>query len=244
MQPPWHHLVPFLASVAASFIWFVPKPTPSIGSMVCKCLPVILLVMYLFCLEGWSHTENQLVLVALILSAFGDAFLVFPKSLGLPGVVAFGLAQVAFTCAFGFRSVSWVIGIILYLAVFAVFSVIMILEAIPSHYRIAVPMFILYGILIATMLWRALDRFRLQELLLERRLCTSAGAIIFVLSDLSIIFLQGGGLIPQPYSKFVTIATYYAAQLLITLGASEKFWLQDYPNKMDHEKTGNRGLCE
>ncbi|XP_068245039.1 lysoplasmalogenase TMEM86B-like [Palaemon carinicauda] len=233
MSPPWFHLVPFLATVTASFIWFVPKSKPSIFSMVCKCLPVIHLVIYLFYMDGWSHYENKLVLVALILSALGDAFLVCPKPFGgLTGVIAFGLAQIVFSCAFGFRSVSWYIGLILYIIVFIVFGVIVVLESIPPHYFRAVPVFILYGILIATMLWRAIDRFHLEEeLLLERRICTLLGAIIFVVSDLSIIFLQGAEYVPQPYSKFVTISTYYTAQLLITLGASQRFWELEDPFK-------------
>lgn len=234
LRPPWHHLVPYMAAVGASCIWFVPRPIPSVGSMALKCLPVVLLASYLFHVERWAHREADFVFVALVLSALGDAFLVFPKTLALPGIVAFGLAQLAFTYAFGFSSINWVLGAVLYGLVIVFLVVILIMIKIPERYRMIIPVPVFYAVLIMTMLWRALDRYRLKEdLSIERRLCTSLGGVIFVISDLSIIFLQGAQLIPQPYSKYVTMITYYLAQLLITLGTTETFWSGSSSGKVD-----------
>lgn len=77
---------------------------------------------------------------------------------------------------------------------------------------------VVYATLLSTMVWRALARvqlFEVEELWTWTKLCSSFGAILFMISDFLIgvhRFVQ-----PVPYEQILIMFTYYAAQLGITL---------------------------
>lgn len=60
-----------------------------------------------------------------------------------------------------------------------------------------------------------------------RRLCTALGAATFCVSDLCIVVLQLGRLLPHLYAQLIILSTYYLAQLLLVLGSAERFWAGD-----------------
>jgi uncharacterized membrane protein YhhN len=69
-----------------------------------------------------------------------------------------------------------------------------------------------YSTLLLTMMWRALSRAQIKNL--PRTLC-AAGAVFFVASDGVIAFSMF--YTPIIYSRIIIMATYYIAQLGITL---------------------------
>ncbi|XP_063599186.1 lysoplasmalogenase TMEM86B-like [Penaeus indicus] len=229
--PPHHQTLVFLASVGASFVWFVPSQLSSLKAMFFKCLPIVLLIDMLRGGGGGGGRggrglggaggggggggggEDAVVLQALILSLLGDALLVWPKYF-LPGTLAFGVAHCLYIYAWGFRQASVVTGAIIYL--FVAVCLACLLPKAPAHLRAAVTV---YSFVLVTMLWAAVNRYRQRRnLTWQHRACTLAGAFIFVLSDACLAFLQGLKLVPFPYGRLLTILTYYTAQFLIVIG--------------------------
>jgi uncharacterized membrane protein YhhN len=87
-----------------------------VWSTVMKCVPIICLMIFIF-LHGIKFTKeyrySQLILAGLIFSCLGDALLnwnLFPE-----GIAAFGLAQICYISAFGFKPTKPVIGLPLYI---------------------------------------------------------------------------------------------------------------------------------
>ncbi|XP_042230462.1 lysoplasmalogenase-like [Homarus americanus] len=222
---PVHYFLPYLVSVAASLVWYVPAEVPSLVGMVLKCVPIVCLKVFLVVLER-GRREANLGLVALIFSVIGDACLAWPEDLFLVGLAFFGLAQITYIVAFGFSKVSWVVGTALHGGNLLVMMAI--LPGLPDAVmKIALTF---YSFVLVTMIWRAMDRARLRkDLPAERRLCTAAGAVIFVISDVSIAVLQVGRLMPRVYCEFIVLSTYYTAQFLLVLGAAQTFWARRTP---------------
>ncbi|XP_045603575.1 lysoplasmalogenase TMEM86B [Procambarus clarkii] len=218
--PPFHYLLPFLASVAACMVVYVPMEEPSVAGLVLKCLPIVCLMGFLAVVEK-VEGEAAINLLALFFSVLGDACLVWMEELLVYGVAMFGVAQVAYVFAMGFERVSWVSGVGIHVSLLLV--VTSLLSGIPSPaLKVVVT---LYSLLLTTMIWRAFDRARLRrDLPVERRMCSLAGAVVFCMSDVAIVVAQLGRLLPPALALGLILATYYAAQLLLTLGAAENFW--------------------
>ncbi|XP_064111074.1 lysoplasmalogenase TMEM86B-like [Macrobrachium nipponense] len=215
---PLHHLVPYLLAVLASFVWFLPwEPTPWRAFL--KFLPILYLIAYMGITER-GKGESGKVLLALIFSAIGDAFLAYPDAWFVQGIQAFGVAQIFYTAAFGFEGIRLPMGIGLYGIGFVLLC--FILPHIPTPLNVAIP---IYNLLIGTMFWRALDRYALMShIRFERRLCSVLGAVLFITSDSCIVFLQIFQLIPHIPAQIIILSTYYSAQLLLMLGSADSFW--------------------
>nr|XP_053634817.1 lysoplasmalogenase-like [Cherax quadricarinatus] len=199
---------------------FLPMEEPSVAGAVLKCLPIVCLLGFLAQWSGdpGARQSARWHCAALLL---GDVCLVWPKELLAPGVVFFGLAQVSYVMSLGFQRVNWRLGLALHLG--SLLAMALLLPLIPS---LALKFLLTgYSILLTTMGWRALDRARLvHEVCGAQRACTLGGAVAFWVSDASIVILQLGQLIPHKYAQAVILSTYYIAQLLLTLGAAQKFW--------------------
>ncbi|XP_068245038.1 lysoplasmalogenase TMEM86A-like [Palaemon carinicauda] len=215
---PAHHLVPYLLAVLASFVWFLPwDPTP--WRTFLKFLPILYLIAYLGVTEK-GKGESGKIFFGLIFSAVGDAFMAYPDTWFLQGIQTFGISQIFYTAAFGFKAIKLPLGIGLYAIGFVLLY--FILPHIPSPLNVAIP---IYNLLIGTMFWRALDRYILMtHIRLERRVCSVLGAVLFITSDTCIVFLQIFKLIPHIPAQIIILSTYYAAQLLLMLGSAENFW--------------------
>lgn len=220
-SPPYHHLVPYLATVAASLIFFAPDEAPTGKGLALKCLPIVLLGLHLKLVEGSHQGEAKWVYRALQFSVVGDAFLVWPDQFFIQGILFFAVAQILYIKAFGFREISIGLGAIPLYGL-SMIALVLILPGLPAPLRVAVP---IYTLIITTMLWRVVDRARLRiDLSLERRFCSLVGAVSFVISDLCIATLQVGRLIPHASAQVIILLTYYLAQLFLVLGSFESFW--------------------
>ncbi|XP_042890361.1 lysoplasmalogenase-like [Penaeus japonicus] len=234
-SPPYYHLLPYLTAVAVSLVLFAPDEAPTGKGLALKCLPIVLLGLHLKVIEGSGQGEAKWVYRALQFSVVGDAFLVWPDQFFLQGILFFAVAQILYVKAFGFRDVSIGLGAIPLFGLSLV-ALVLILPGLPTPLRVAVPF---YALIITTMLWRAVDRARLRtDLSIERRMSSLLGAVTFVISDLSIVTLQVGQLIPHTYAQLIILSTYYLAQLFLVLGSFESFWERRVatPKKQTKEK--------
>lgn len=206
-------LVPFFKTVAIYFVLFIPSETPSLFSMVIKCLPIISLIVFVL-LHGMSlgdeYTFSRRILTGLVLSCLGDALLNWPQYF-LHGMAAFGAAQIMYTAAFGFKPLNATLGAAIY--TFGAIAAIILMPGLPGILVVAVP---LYDILLMTMVWRATARVQFfEELWTWTKLCSCAGGIVFAISDTLIGFHYFHK--PIPYAQALIMITYYAAQLGIAL---------------------------
>ncbi|XP_076069041.1 lysoplasmalogenase TMEM86A-like isoform X2 [Oratosquilla oratoria] len=242
-EPLWLHglksvgpkLVPFCKTVAIYFVLFIPVSQPSLFAMVIKCLPVLSLIAFVL-LHGMSLGEeyaySRRILLGLIFSVIGDAFLVWDEFF-LHGMAAFGVAQVFYTSAYGFRPLNMYAASVIY-AIMAV-GVTLLLPGVEGVLKVGVP---IYGVLLMTMVWRAVARVQLfQELWTWTKLCSCVGGIFFALSDSVIGFNAFYTAIP--HAQAIIMSTYYAAQLGISLSVvdSKASYLDSIrENKMKHGK--------
>ncbi|XP_039713073.1 lysoplasmalogenase TMEM86B isoform X3 [Pteropus medius] len=192
-------LSPFFLTCAAYFILWIPEDPPSwVGALV-KCLPVLCLAGFLRACASGHY--SSLLQVALLFSAFGDGFLIWPETF-LYGVAAFTEAQLLYVWAFGLTPLQP--GLLLPIVLASLpFGGLLLLHLSPDK---ALPL-TAYILALATMLWRGLARGGSAHW----------GALFFAISDAVLAyhtFIQ-----PLPYSRLAVMATYYAAQFLISLSA-------------------------
>uniref|UniRef100_T1JLT3 lysoplasmalogenase n=1 Tax=Strigamia maritima TaxID=126957 RepID=T1JLT3_STRMM len=206
-------LVPFFKTVSIYFVLFIPSSSPSWLGVLVKCLPVVSLCIFVL-LHGMSlsdeFTFSRRILIGLIFSCFGDAFLIFPQYFK-HGMMSFAVAQMLYTSAFGFHPINPYAGCVCYAFGAAVFYIL--LPGLDGSLAIMVG---IYQILLVTMAWRAIARVQLfEELWTWTKLCSCAGGVLFMISDCLIGFDHFHS--PIPYSQVIIMITYYAAQLGIAL---------------------------
>ncbi|KAM5297216.1 lysoplasmalogenase TMEM86B isoform 2-T2 [Glossophaga mutica] len=198
-QPCLASLTPFFLACAAYFLLWVPGDPPSwVGALV-KCLPVLSLAGFLRTSSG--RARSAALQVALLFSALGDICLIWPQAF-LYGVLAFTQAQLLYIWVFGLRPLQP--GLLLpVLLVFLPFSGFLLPHLQP---RTVLPL-AAYSLSLATMLWRGLARGGSARW----------GAVLFALSDT--VLAWDTFIRPLAHGRLLVMATYYAAQLLITLSA-------------------------
>jgi len=182
-------------------------------AMFIKCLPIISLIVFVL-LHGMSlgdeYTFSRRILTGLLFSCMGDALLIWPQYF-MYGMGAFGVAQIMYTAAFGFRPLNLPLGIVLY--VLGTVAVLFLMPGLDGVLAVGVPV---YSILLMTMIWRATARVQFfEELWTWTKLCSCAGGILFGISDNLIAFNQFYK--PLPHAEVIIMTTYYAAQLGIAL---------------------------
>lgn len=123
----------------------------------------------------------------------------------------FCLFQINYARAFGLRPLKLSVGIVI--SILAGISFFYFIPSLTPFWTVCVGV---YTILISIMAWRALARVQLfEELWTWTKLCSSVGAVLFMISDFLIAvhrFVR-----PVPYEQILIMLTYYAAQLGITL---------------------------
>lgn len=209
-------LVPFFKTVAIYFVLYGDGAKPdSLIYCAIKCLPVISLIIFVL-LHGMSladyYAYSRKILVGLVFSCIGDAFLVW-KSSGyfIHGLLMFALAQVMYTTAFGFRPFSPGIGVILLGVALAIYGYLL-----PGLQGVLVYLALLYILLIGMMGWRSIARVQFfNDLWTWTKLCSCFGSICFIISDTVIAIDRF--LSPMTYSHQIIMVTYYAAQFGISL---------------------------
>lgn len=208
-------LVPFFKTLVIFYVLFPEESyLESIFYCAIKCLPVISLMIFVL-LHGMSFSEyysySRKVLVGLIFSALGDAFLVWkPCGYFTHGLLSFAIAQLSYAWAFGFKPFNAKAGAVCFGIGGSIY-----LYLLPGLEGTMVYLAAAYVTLISTMLWRATSRMPLAEEWPWTKICSCLGAICFVISDMVIAIDKFR--YPVPYSHPIIMTTYYAAQLGISL---------------------------
>lgn len=189
-----------------------------------KPLICLSLAIYLFKNVNMQSGFNRLVLAGLILSLFGDCFLLFAGSdvyFFLYGLISFLFAHIVYSLAFirDFKNnpdASKYYGhlMLFCMGIFSM-SYYTFIRDYLNDFRIPV---MAYMFVISVMAILAGYRYRRVNLLSFRMIYL--GAIFFVISDSALAFNK----FVQPFSSagFIIMSTYMIAQYLITIGAIER----------------------
>ncbi len=192
-----------------------------------------LLVLSLFVVVGLIRPSSQkeilgyrLLSLALVFSLFGDIFLLSEYRYGLPFMFYLGLA--AFLAAhifyivlfsnFGQIKISkyWSILYAIYLGLF------MTLLYPDMGLSLKIPVTI-YGVVLTLMAWYS---WRSVHAITKNNLIIVMGSLLFVASDSVLAYNRFK--FPIPYSGFIIMLTYLAAQFLITYGVIRHFAKEKY----------------
>lgn len=186
----------------------------TVVSTVLKCLPIVSLWIFVL-LTGFelkkSHRYKHLILVGLIFSCSGDILLNY--DLFEAGMAGFGLAQIFYISAFGFRPLRPWFALPLYGIGAA--AVGLMFNNLPLIIKICLP---IYGALLLTMCWRSLSRIDSAKNIL--RMACGLGSILFVISDSIIAFDKF--YTPISNAQVGIMVTYYVAQFGIALSVIEQ----------------------
>lgn len=194
------------------------RPSETATTVCIKSLPLMHLILMLlsthFDDDSLSKNKNftryrKYVLFGFLFSLFGDAFLVWPNSQFIPGLLCFAFAHICYVFAFGFAPfggvtffLSMCLGIILYSSVLA-----------GIEDDLVAKLAAIYTMLLCTVLWRA------AIFALERKsfgsLCGLVGVALFVISDLLLAINRWSFRINM--AALYIMITYYAAQLGLAL---------------------------
>lgn len=205
-------MLPFFVTVPLYFILIDKTERATPISAVLKCLPIISLWMFVFIELKRSNRFKQLILAGLVASCAGDVLLNY--DLFEAGMGAFGVAQIFYISAFGFRPLRPLIGLPLYGC--AIATVAIMFHNLPTVIKICLP---IYGTLLATMCWRSLARIDCYKNIL--RVVCGIGSVLFVISDCIIAFDKFYS--PIVNAPLAIMVTYYLAQFGIALSIIEEF---------------------
>lgn len=137
----------------------------------------------------------------------------------------FAIAHILYSSAFGMKPLDLRAGAVVALISSFLYSLLCIYLTGPFVYLVAA-----YTALIAFMGWRAIAGVQLcNDLWTWTKLSACIGAILFIVSDLTIAVNKF--CFPVPCSRAIIMATYYAAQMLISLSAVECRDEDDYQKK-------------
>lgn len=205
-------LVPFMKTVAIHLVLFDGVSTPTLFYCTMKCLPIVSLMFFVL-LHGMNFTEayqySRRILYGLVACVIGDALLTF--NLFEVGMLSFGVGHVCYSLAFGWRPFN--IPAVVVCSIIASTIYWFLCDYLSGLVAYLIP---IYLFLINVMVWRAIARVQFfDDLWTWTKLCSCIGAITFSVSDLLIAVDKF--VLPLPFSHTLIMATYYAAQLGITL---------------------------
>lgn len=184
--------------------------------MIVKPIPVLLMALWVYLLPG-KKAYQWAIITGLLLSMLGDILLEASPKTFIFGLVAFLLGHVAYIVAFTRDSrqlfpwralLAYGYGVI----IFALF----VTQGDLGDMMIPI---VLYIIVITTMLWRAASRVGVAAINAFSAKAGLLGAILFTFSDTLIATNMFVWDLPQPWTRYVIIITYWLGQLGITLSA-------------------------
>ncbi|XP_060694825.1 lysoplasmalogenase-like protein TMEM86A [Hemiscyllium ocellatum] len=212
-------LVPFFKATCVYFVLWLPTSSPSWFSALIKCLPIFCLWVFLLA-HGinflGTRSNARKILAGLIFSALGDAFLIWQEQgYFVHGLLMFAITHILYTSAFGMKPLNPEPGCGVVVICGISYCLLYPYLSGPFTYLVAV-----YIALIGFMGWRAIAGVQLfNDLWTWTKLCACLGAVLFMVSDLTIAVNKF--CFPVPYSRAIIMATYYAAQMLISLSVVE-----------------------
>jgi uncharacterized membrane protein YhhN len=150
---------------------------------------------------------KYMIITGLLFSLAGDVFLMLPSDRFVAGLVAFLIAHLFYIAAFGseISSLIW-----WPLIPFVIYGIVIYTILAPSLGKLKLPVLI-YIIVILMMAWLAWERW--SQTGQSGALLASIGAILFVISDTILAIDRFRGTFKL--SRVLNLATYFAAQLLI-----------------------------
>ncbi|XP_022082856.1 lysoplasmalogenase-like protein TMEM86A isoform X3 [Acanthaster planci] len=210
-------LCPCLVSALVFLLYWTPRGEPPcpIG-VVYKCLPILFLCMYVGAEIFFSGISrySACIMLGLLFSGTGDAYMVYQRDYFIHGMLAFGAAHLFYAVAFHERRMWWK-----FVVFYTPFNVVMFTILAP---RVSFQVFVpgcFYGLLITLMLWRAAARLDFSNPSASK-LCALAGALLFLASD-TVLSLNKFA-VPLPYAQYIIMTTYYSSQFLITVSVHKE----------------------
>ncbi len=209
-------LIPFMKMSCVYFVLWLPEDEPCISAAFVKALPILSLIWFV-CLQGISgdpsHSYNRKILLGLVFSCCGDISLIWQTlddSYFILGLACFLIAHIFYTVAFEFTPFGLKEFLVLSMIGLTIFSIVLPMLSGPILYAVLV-----YGLLLWLMSWRSLARFSLKGDIPWRKIFAACGATLFVVSDS--VLAVNKFVMPLPWERQVSMTTYYAAQLCLSL---------------------------
>ncbi|XP_078284912.1 lysoplasmalogenase TMEM86A-like [Rhinoraja longicauda] len=208
--------VPFLLSVFVYFALASQSSCPVWLKAVLKCLPILLLCAYTVTLRIDLHTHSKApkLLAGLLFSAAGDVLRSLSSQLDhLYGDSMFGLAHICYIWMFGLRPLNLLAGV--FLLIIGTVYLLFLSRCLWEHRPIQWAAYIYIG-LIGTMVWRASAGALFTRQWSWVKLLATVGGMLLVVSDFT--YTVSAFCFPVYHSGLIA-ATYYVAQMLITISA-------------------------
>lgn len=209
-------LAPFLLSVFIYFALASQSSCPVWLRAFLKCLPILLLCAYILTLRIDLHTHSKAskLLAGLLFSAVGDILRSLSSQFHLlHGDSMFGLAHICYIWMFGLKPLNLLAGVFL-LAIGAVY-LLFLNRCLWEHQPLQWAAYIYIG-LIGTMVWRASAGALFNHQWSWVKLFATVGGMLLAVSDFT--YTISAFCFPVYHSGMIA-ATYYLAQILITLSA-------------------------
>ncbi|TRZ55785.1 MAG: lysoplasmalogenase [Rhodocyclaceae bacterium] len=175
---------------------------------------LLILCIVLAAAQSFTRPYPLTLAAGLLLSTAGDVFLMLPKDRFIAGLASFLAGHLCYIAAFS-SDVSFGSGFLWWLPFFAAGGTVVagLWSKLPSALRWPV---LAYVLVIATMAGQATGRWiSLDD---PAALSAAVGAGLFVISDATLAIDRFGRQFHA--ARALTLATYYAAQLLIALSAT------------------------
>ncbi|XP_051896848.1 lysoplasmalogenase-like protein TMEM86A isoform X2 [Pristis pectinata] len=209
-------LAPFLLSVGIYFVLAPQSTCPIWMRAFLKCLPILFLCMYILTLgvNVHMHSKTPKLLAGLLFSAAGDVFRTLSTQLyHIHGNSLFGLAHICYIWMFGLKPLNLLAGLFLVIigTVYLLFLSRCLRDQKPFQWAAYI-----YISLIGAMAWRASAGTLFNRNWSWVKLFATIGGMLLVVSD----FTSAVSAFCFPvYNSGMITATYYIAQMLITLSA-------------------------
>jgi len=212
-------LYPFYGSVVLYFVLYQPfwdYPPVTFFAAVCKVLPILSLAFFVRQTSDVASSEifptldyNKFIMVGLLISSIGDAFLVARSSLFVPGMLAFSVAHCSYLYAMENGSSTG--GTKTLFSLGAIASFLFIADGIDSY--ILKFLVLIYTGLLFSVGWKAMCRY--EHLKSFSSQLASIGLLLFMFSDF--IIATDRWKVHVPFTELITMTTYYMAQLFIAI---------------------------
>ncbi|XP_041066348.1 lysoplasmalogenase-like protein TMEM86A isoform X1 [Carcharodon carcharias] len=208
--------IPYLLSVCIYFVLAPQSSCPLWMKALLKCIPILFLCTYILTrgINMCTHSKAQKLIAGLLFSAAGDIFRTTSTQLyHFYGDSMFGLTHVFYIWMFGAEPLNLLAGF--YLMAIGTIYLLFLNRCLWDQKPIQWTTYI-YISLIGTMAWRASAGALFNQHWSWIKLSGTIGGMLFMVSD----FTYAVSMYCFPASNFGLIAaTYYAAQMLISLSA-------------------------
>ena len=196
-------------------VFFLIKGTPGFigkcigsGLFVSLCLTNVILSKKIF--DGKYNNYVLILLVAMVFACVGDVTIELNF---IVGAIVFGLGHIFFLIAF-FKLVPFNKRDVLCSLIIAVPSILIMLFYDKFDYRGMGPVLVGYAVIVSTMLGKAVSML-FSSLNRTLKITIFVGALMFFLSDLSLLFYQfaSGGIVARAFCLFL----YYPSCIVLAI---------------------------